>query len=94
MERLFSVPKNPLAANNNLINGKMDLNCSAITVNTSCTANARLSKFHFHPGKMHRLRLINPSIEGNQKFSIDGHVLTVIAVGFVPVVPYDTNVGL
>ncbi|TGO22870.1 hypothetical protein BPAE_0152g00250 [Botrytis paeoniae] len=92
VERLFSVPANPLAANNNLINGKMDFNCSAITVNASCTANAGLSKFQFYPGKTHRLRLINPGTEGNQKFSIDGHVLTVIAVDFVPVVPYDTNV--
>ncbi|KAK8901895.1 hypothetical protein ACHAO1_009324 [Botrytis cinerea] len=79
VELLFSVPANPLAANNNLINGRMDFNCSAITVNASCKANAGLSNFHFHPGKTHRLRLTNPGIKGNQKFSIDGHVLTVIA---------------
>ncbi|KAF7862713.1 hypothetical protein EAF04_007586 [Stromatinia cepivora] len=92
VERLFSVPANPLAANNNLINGKMNFDCSAITVNASCTPNAGLSKFKFKPGKTHRLRLINPGTEGNQKFSIDGHILTVIAVDFVPVIPYDTKV--
>ncbi|TEY54226.1 hypothetical protein BOTCAL_0241g00080 [Botryotinia calthae] len=81
VERLFTVPANPLAANNNLISGKMYFNCSAITVNASCTANAGLSKFYFRPGT-----------KGNQKFSVDGHALTAIAVDFVAVVPYDTNV--
>ncbi|KAI9649367.1 hypothetical protein NHQ30_001942 [Ciborinia camelliae] len=92
VKQFFTVDPGPLRANNNLINGKMNFNCSAITVNASCTPNAGLSKFHFKPGKTHRLRLINPGTEGNQKFSIDGHKLTVIAVDFVPVIPYDTNV--
>jgi len=93
VERLFSVPPNPLQANNNLINGKMNFDCSAIKVNASCTPNAGLSKFSFQPGKVHRLRLINSGSEGNQRFSIDGHILTVIAVDFVPVTPYETKVA-
>ncbi|TVY83153.1 oxidoreductase ptaK [Lachnellula suecica] len=92
VERLFAVPPDPLAANNNLINGKMDFNCSQLLVNASCTPNAGISKFSFQSGKTHRLRLINPGSEGNQRFSIDGHTLTVIAVDFVPVEPYDTKV--
>lgn len=40
---------------------------------------------------MHRLRLINAGAEGTQKFSIDGHTMTVIANDFVPIVPYNTT---
>ena len=77
---------------NNLINGKGNFNCSLITDGTPCTPNAGLSKFKFTAGKTHRLRLINAGAEGIQKFSIDNHILTVIANDFVPVVPYDTTI--
>jgi hypothetical protein len=56
-----------------------------------CISNAGLSSFHFTPGKSHRLRLINAGAEGTQKFTIDGHNMTVIANDFVPVIPYDTQ---
>jgi hypothetical protein len=58
----------------------------------SCTSNAGLSKFKFTSGKTHRLRLINPSADAVQRFTIDDHVLTVIANDFVPVVPYNVTV--
>lgn len=77
---------------NNLINGKGQYNCSLITDGTPCTPNAGYSKFQFQSGKTHRLRLINAGAEGIQKFSIDSHVLTVIAIDFVPVVPYTTTI--
>ncbi|KAJ0327146.1 hypothetical protein COL5a_006323 [Colletotrichum fioriniae] len=48
--------------------------------------------FKFQTGKTHRLRLINSGAEGTQRFSIDGHTLTVIANDFVEVEPYDTKV--
>ncbi|KUJ19252.1 uncharacterized protein LY89DRAFT_612848 [Mollisia scopiformis] len=48
--------------------------------------------FQFTPGKTHRLRLINSGAEGMQKFSIDGHNLTVIAQDFVPVQSFSTQV--
>lgn len=54
--------------------------------------NAGMSKFRFKKGKVHRLRLINAGAEGLQRFSIDGHTLTVIANDFVPVKPYTTKV--
>lgn len=54
--------------------------------------NAGMSKFRFKKGKVHRLRLINAGAEGLQRFSIDGHLLTVIANDFVPVQPYTTKV--
>jgi len=77
-------------SNNNLINGRMNYPC----VNTTlpCTPNAGISKFKFQSGKKHLLRLINTGAEGNQKFSIDGHKLKVIAVDYIPVEPYTTNV--
>ena len=77
---------------NNLINGKMDFNCSLVTDGTPCTDNAGLSKFQFTTGKKHRLRLINAGAEGIQKFSVDGHTLTVIANDFVPIQPYETEI--
>src|ERR1700709_304435 len=54
--------------------------------------NAPVSKFQFKKGKVHRLRLINAGAEGIQRFSIDGHTMTVIANDFVPIVPYTTQV--
>jgi hypothetical protein len=35
--------------------------------------------------------LINAGAEGIQKFSLDGHTMTVIANDFVPVLPYQTK---
>jgi FtsP/CotA-like multicopper oxidase with cupredoxin domain len=84
-------------SDNNLINGKMNFNCSKLNSNTStggadCTNNAGYSQFIFQAGKSHRLRLINSGADGSQQFSIDDHVLTVLVNDFVPVQPYDTKV--
>jgi len=76
-------------SNNNLINGKMNFPCYK---DVNCTANAGVSKFAFTSGKKHRLRLINMSAEAMQKFSIDGHKMTVISNDFVPLQPYDVAV--
>lgn len=70
----------------------MDFNCSNVGQGTKCTPRAGWSKFKFQKGKTHRLRLINAGAEGLQRFSIDGHMLTVIANDFVPIVPYNTKV--
>ncbi|KAL2150210.1 hypothetical protein VTH82DRAFT_7886 [Thermothelomyces myriococcoides] len=43
-------------------------------------------------GKRHRLRLINSGASGLQRFSIDKHTITVIAVDLVSVKPYNTSV--
>ncbi|KAF4446126.1 hypothetical protein F53441_10189 [Fusarium austroafricanum] len=81
-------------SDSNLINGKGNFNCSSVAPGdkTPCKSNAGISKFRFKRGKTHRLRLINPSAEAIQRFSIDGHTLKVIANDFVPVKPYDTKV--
>ena len=80
------------SSDNNLINGKMDFNCSTAPAGTQCTPHAGISKFQFTTGKMHRLRLINAGTEGMQRFSIDNHTMTVIANDYVPIEPYETDV--
>lgn len=75
-------------SDNNLINGKGNFDCSTVSPgdNSKCTKNAGLSKFKFTAGKTHRLRLINAGSEGIQRFSIDGHTMTVIANDYVEIV--------
>lgn len=76
------------SSENNLINGKMNFDCStkAAGDNTKCTNGAGISQFKFTTGKTHRLRLINAGAEAIQRFTIDGHSMTVIANDFVPIV--------
>ena len=83
----------PPTSDSNLINGKMNFDCSQLLTKTQqCVSNAGLSKFQFQSGKTYRLRLINHGAEGIQRFTIDGHNMTIFANDFVPVVPYTTNV--
>jgi len=93
VEKVVGLPPSaPPKSDNNLINGKMDYDCSLITNGQQCTPSAGISKFKFTAGKTHRLRLINAGAEGIQRFTIDNHMMTVIANDFVPVQPYQTNV--
>ncbi|GJC89121.1 oxydoreductase ptaK [Colletotrichum liriopes] len=78
-------------SNNHLINGRNNFNCSLSTVNNTCNSNAPLSQFNFKSGKVHKLRLINTSVEAMHIFSIDGHNLTVTTMDFVPVEPYEVE---
>nr|POE62972.1 oxidoreductase ops5 [Quercus suber] len=77
-------------SDNNLINGKNSFDCSTTTL--PCTPGAPMATFNFTSGLTYRLRLINPSSAAVQKFSIDGHTMTVIANDFVEVEPYETDV--
>ncbi|KAI0129781.1 laccase-1 [Xylariales sp. AK1849] len=43
------------------------------------------------PGSLHRLRLINPSVENNFQVSLVGHDFTVISTDLVPVESFTTN---
>lgn len=80
------------ASDNNLINGKMDFDCSISTTSNKCTNNAGVSKFQFTSGKTHLLRIMNTGTQSTQKFSIDNHMMTVIANDFVPIQPYKATV--
>ncbi|KAL1639188.1 hypothetical protein SLS58_008156 [Diplodia intermedia] len=42
-------------------------------------------------GSSYRLRLVNTAIDTHFKFMIDNHTLTVIAMDFVPIEPYQTE---
>ncbi|KAG5996855.1 hypothetical protein E4U54_002474 [Claviceps lovelessii] len=81
----------PAFSDNNLINGKMNYDCSLVKDGTPCVSNAGISKFKFTPGKKHLLRVINGGSAGLQYFSIDEHELEVISMDFVPIKPYRTN---
>ncbi len=78
-------PPRPVS-DNNLINGKMNFDCSTASDKTvQCSNYAGLAEFQFHSGSRNRLRLINTGAEATQQFSIDNHTMTVIANDFVPV---------
>lgn len=49
-------------------------------------------EMRFEPGKSYRLRLGNAAVDTFFKFSIDHHVLRVIAADLVPIQPYYTTV--
>ncbi|KAF2482404.1 laccase II [Neohortaea acidophila] len=44
------------------------------------------------PGKSYRLRVLNAAIQSTFKFHIDGHSFQVIAMDFVPIHPYTTDI--
>lgn len=73
---------NPTSVNleNCLINGTNIYNTSGSRFQTT-----------FTPGESYRLRLINNAVETMFAFMIDNHTLTVMAVDFVPIAPYQTT---
>lgn len=79
-------------SDNDLINGKMFFDCSLVKDSTPCTSNAGLSEFRFTPQKTHQLRVINRGSACLQHFSIDNHLLIVIANDFVTIKPYQATV--
>lgn len=86
-------PAPAFSSDNNLINGKMNFDCSTLKDDpTPCASDAGISVFKFQKGKTHRLRLMNTGAQALQRFSIDGHTMKIIANDFVPVEPYETEV--
>lgn len=79
-------------SDNNLISGKMQVDCSGVSGGQKCSNNAGVSVFRFQSGKKHRLRLINAGADSAQQFSIDGHTMTVIENDYVAVKPYNTTI--
>lgn len=79
---LLAMHRNSLAptADNGLINGTM-----------TSTSGGSYARTTLTPGRKHRLRLINTSVDGHFQFSLDGHTMTVISADFVPVVPYNAS---
>ncbi|ERS96976.1 hypothetical protein HMPREF1624_06303 [Sporothrix schenckii ATCC 58251] len=86
--------KPQVPSDNNLIQGKNSFDCATVDSadHTACVSDAPKAEFFFEPGKVHRLRLINSGSEGVQHFSIDDHMLTVIAYDFIPIEAYQAKV--
>ncbi|KAK3995106.1 multicopper oxidase-domain-containing protein [Cladorrhinum sp. PSN332] len=78
LTRILGIP--PVAISG-LINGK----------NTDLLGSGSRHEIVFTPGKKHLLRLVNTGSEITFRFAIDNHSLEVVAVDFVPIVPYTTN---
>lgn len=73
----------------------MPYDCSNANVtahNLTCSPDAEYSVFRLTSGKSYRLRIMNVSSQGMQRFTMDGMNMTVIAHDLVPVVPYETHV--
>ncbi|RPA80406.1 hypothetical protein BJ508DRAFT_239962 [Ascobolus immersus RN42] len=70
----------PPVADNGLINGK----------NVYKKGGAR-EEFVFTPGKKHLLRLANVGSEVTFRFSVDKHKMTVVAMDWTPIKPYETK---
>ncbi|KAJ4347142.1 uncharacterized protein N0V89_011080 [Didymosphaeria variabile] len=45
----------------------------------------------FDSGKSYLIRIVNTAIDTHYKFAIDGHSFQVVAMDFVPIVPYETT---
>ncbi|KAF8534127.1 Cupredoxin, partial [Trichophaea hybrida] len=77
-----------------VMNGHGIFPCNATDVNPSanCTGNPG-SRYNLTltSGKKHILRIINTSADMQFRFSIDNHMLDVVAADFVPIKPYRTN---
>ncbi|KZZ87552.1 Cupredoxin [Moelleriella libera RCEF 2490] len=72
---------------NNLLNGR-GCDVSTGTCNWKAT---QLQTHRVKVGKSYRMRLVNAGGVGSQKISVDEHNLTVIAIDYVPVLPYSTK---
>ncbi|KAB2581237.1 Laccase-2 [Lasiodiplodia theobromae] len=80
----YAQTQGPPELNNALING---LN----VYNNSGTITGSRWETTVTSGNSYRLRLVNTAIDMHFKFMIDNHTLTVIAMDFVPIEPYETE---
>lgn len=69
----------PPASDNILFNGT--------NINPTAPSEGSYSVVTLTPGNVHRLRLINPSVENSFQVSLVGHEFTVIATDLVPIEP-------
>lgn len=86
-----AVSLNQPKAQNGLINGLNPYNCTISNIDPKCVGGAKRFELQFEPGKRYLLRVVGVLMNAYQKFTIDGHMLQVIAVDFTPIVPYMTD---
>lgn len=84
-------PQLPAALDSSLINGQNIYPCKLPSEDPNCTGGGSRPEWVFEKGKKYRMRLINTGVYSNMRFTIDNHMLTVIAMDFVPIVPYQTD---
>ncbi|KAJ5267743.1 hypothetical protein N7478_010551 [Penicillium angulare] len=77
----------PPTLDNGLINGTNVYGADNSTSQTGYRFNTSVSA-----GTSYRFRLVNAAIDTMFKFMIDNHTLTVIAMDFVPIKPFNTTV--
>ncbi|KAI1355572.1 putative extracellular dihydrogeodin oxidase/laccase [Xylaria sp. FL0043] len=80
-EMLYALTNGPPTLENGLING----------TNVYDDGGSRFETT-FVSGTSYRLRLVNAGADTHFKFTIDNHTMQVIAMDFVPIVPYTTDV--
>ena len=81
---VYHIPPDFLPVDGNLINGVIPFNCTLAPRGTPCNnEGVPVAEFKLKARKIPLLRLVNAGGNGNQKFSIEDHELTVIANGFV-----------
>lgn len=87
VDELYSdaLTKGPPSISNGLINGTNTWTDEGVVV-------GKRFELPVDAGSTYRLRLINGAIDTHFKFSIDNHSITVIAMDFVPIKPYNTTV--
>lgn len=76
----------PFALDNGLINGTNVLGAGA-----NETTGSRFT-MKVDEGTSYRLRIVNAAIDTHWSFQIDNHTLAVIAMDFVPIEPFTTDV--
>lgn len=76
----------PFPMDNGLINGTNVLGTGA-----NGTIGSRFT-MKVDEGRSYRLRIVNAAIDTHWSFQIDNHTLTVIAMDFVPIQPFTTDV--
>lgn len=77
----------PPLPDNGLINGT---NIYATQTGNETNIDGSRLQVHVEPGKSTRIRLLNAALDTHSKFSIDNHKMTVMAMDFVPIEPFDT----
>lgn len=81
----FAQTRGPPTLDNGLINGTNTYTDGDETVGSRFETT-------FTSGEKHLLRFVNAAIDTHFKFMIDNHTMTVIAIDFVPVEPFEIEV--
>jgi len=74
------------AADGGLVNGIGKSNCAFAPAGSTCDGGSNYN-FTVEAGKRYRMRIINAGSFANIRFSVDGHLLTVVEADATAIVP-------